>query len=120
MSRAVARAMQEVVVYLAHVAALFRPGVRIQPFRIHPGRVGSLQGWDDDDFRLLVEEGRRQLDRQRTDLDRIQTRAQLLFTTAGVLLASSTSATGRCHPEEPLTGESESRARGNRAGDRRG
>jgi cytochrome c oxidase subunit IV len=97
MSRALARAMQEVVVYLAHVAALFRPGVRVQPFRIHPGRVGSLQGWGDGDFRLLVEEGRRQLDRQRIDLDRIQTRSQLLFTTAGVLIALLVSESGVVH-----------------------
>jgi hypothetical protein len=87
MSRALARAMQEVVVYLAHVVALFRPGMRVRQFQVHPGGVGSLEGWGDDDFRLLVEEGRRQLDRQRTDLDRIQARSQLLFTTAGVLLA---------------------------------
>lgn len=94
MSEALARAMREVVVYLAHVAALFLPGVRVRQFQVHPGGVGSLEGWGDDDFRLLVEEGRRQLDRQRTDLDRIQTRSQLLFTTAGVLLALLVSESG--------------------------
>ena len=97
MSWPLARPLQEVAVYLAHVGALFRPGVRVRPFRVHPGAVGSLEGWSDDDFQLLVEEGRRQLDRQRTDLDRLQSRSQLLFTTAVALLALLVSESGVVH-----------------------
>src|SRR6266498_1771096 len=86
MRRAFAVAEQEVNVYLAHVAALFVPGVRVRSLPVHPGKVGTLSEWSEAELVLLVEEGRRQLDRQRADLDRVQARSQLLFTTAAALL----------------------------------
>jgi hypothetical protein len=78
---------EEAVVYLLHVGALFRPGASVRSFAVQSDKVGPLEGWDDADLKLLIEEGRRQFDRQRADLDRIQTRSQWLFTAAGALLA---------------------------------
>lgn len=76
----------EAKVYLQHVLVLFWPGGNPGQFAVHPGVPGHLGEWSDDDLRLLVEEGRRQLDRQHSDLERIQNRAQFLFTiTAGLL-----------------------------------
>jgi hypothetical protein len=86
MKQAFGRWWAETAVYLAHVAALARPGARVRGFAVHPFQAGALQGWQASDLCLLVEEGRRQVDRQRADLDRVQARSQLLFTVAGVLL----------------------------------
>ncbi len=82
MKQAVGRWWAETAVYLAHVAALARPGARVRGFAVHPFQAGALHGWQASDLCLLVEEGRRQVDRQRADLDRIQARSQLLFTVA--------------------------------------
>lgn len=38
-----------------------------------------MTDWSNEERRLLIDEGRRQLDRQRDDLERIRTRAQVLF-----------------------------------------
>jgi hypothetical protein len=76
----------EFKVYLLHVAALFRPSTAVPAFDVHPGQPGDLSGWSDDDHQLLITEGRRQLDRQIADLERIRSRCQFLFTTALGLL----------------------------------
>ncbi len=57
MRRAFAVAEQEVNVYLAHVAALFVPGVRVRSLPVHPGKVGTLSEWSEAELVLLVEEG---------------------------------------------------------------
>jgi len=54
----------------------------VPAFEVHPGQPGDLGGWSDDDHQLLITEGRRQLDRQIADLERIRSRCQFLFTTA--------------------------------------
>lgn len=40
-------------------------------------KPGAMTGWEDVDHELLIEEGRRQVDRQHDDLERIRTRAQV-------------------------------------------
>lgn len=79
--------LKEVSVYFRHVGALLLPGVDAGEFTVHRTEPADVSEWEPDELRLLVEEGRKQLDRQRTEQERVQTRAQYLFTTAAALLA---------------------------------
>jgi hypothetical protein len=76
----------EAVMYLRHVWGLVIPGVRVRVVPVHNIQPTSLDDWRDDALRLLVDEGRRQLDRQSARFDRVRTNAQFLFTTALALL----------------------------------
>jgi hypothetical protein len=76
----------EIKVYLLHVVALFRPSTDVPAFEVHQGQVGDISGWSRDDHEMLIAEGRRQLDRQIADLERIRSRCQFLFTTVLGLL----------------------------------
>ena len=71
----------EARVYVWHCAAIFRPGSDVPVFA-HPvlfdGDLGGMK--DDDDLRMIIDEGRRQLDRQMADLDRIRSRGVTLVT----------------------------------------
>lgn len=88
------RGWQEASVYLRHVLVLLWPGGDPGGFTVHPSGPGDVAGWSEDSLRLLVEEGRRQLDRQRSDFDSTQGRAQFLFTAAVALLAVFSSQVG--------------------------
>lgn len=76
----------EIKVYLQHVAALFRPSIAVVAFEVHKSEPGDVSGWSDDDMELLIAEGRRQIDRQVADLERVRSRSQFLFTTVLGLL----------------------------------
>jgi hypothetical protein len=78
---------QEARIYLRHVLALFLPGIYVPVFEAYRIEPSPLDGWQDQDFNLLIDEGRRQLDVQREELERVRARGQFLFTTAGALLA---------------------------------
>ncbi len=67
-------------VYLAHVLALVRPGVEVPSFSAHQIQARPLTGWGNDELQLMIDEGRRQSDRQLADLEQIRGRAQWLFT----------------------------------------
>jgi hypothetical protein len=67
-------------IYLAHVLALIRPGVEVPTFCAHQIPAQALTGWAEDELQLLIDEGRRQSDRQLADLEQIRGRAQWLFT----------------------------------------
>ena len=48
--------------------------------KVHPGLIGSgIDGWDDDDQQLAIEEGKRQLDAQIAQLQQIMRRASVLL-----------------------------------------
>jgi hypothetical protein len=79
-------------VYLAHVLALIRPGVEVPTFYAHQIQAQPLTGWADDELQLLIDEGRRQSDRQLADLEQIRGRAQWLFT-VGVPIVTAIAAT---------------------------
>jgi hypothetical protein len=66
-------------VYLYHIAALFFLSRQRAVHSSDSNEPGTLQNWSDDDLRLLVDEGRRQVDRQTNDLERIRLRAQVLL-----------------------------------------
>jgi hypothetical protein len=74
-------------VYFAHVRGLLAPGEEIAVFAAHQLEPRSLEKWDDNDLEQMVEEGRRQLDRQLSVLAEIRGRAQWLFTVGSAVTA---------------------------------
>jgi hypothetical protein len=76
----------EAAMYLRHIRGLALPGIKVETIVIHPTEPASLDGWGDDALHIIVDEARRQIDRQSERFDRIRTTAQLLFTTALALL----------------------------------
>lgn len=79
---------REWVVYLRHVLALFWPGANPGQFVAHRGTPGDVTPWDSEAVTVLIDEGRRQVDRQRAELDRVQGRAQFTFTVAATVLVA--------------------------------
>ncbi|GLL05099.1 hypothetical protein [Dactylosporangium matsuzakiense] len=76
----------EIPAYLRFVLAVVSPGRPVPQFDAHTMPPAPIDAWSDDEKKLLIEEGRRQLDRQATDFGQLQTRAQILLTT-GIAIA---------------------------------
>jgi hypothetical protein len=74
--------------YLAHLRGLW-PGAKVPSFQVHPSEPSDITGWGSEDYQVLIDEGRRQLDAQRDQAEQIRGRAQFLFTTAIGLAALS-------------------------------
>lgn len=79
---------REWAVYLRHVLALFLPGANPGQFVAHRGTPGDVTPWGPVSVAVLIDEGRRQVDRQRAELDRVQGRAQFTFTVAVTVLVA--------------------------------
>jgi hypothetical protein len=78
--RAAAEALpSEAKVFLQHILGLW-PGKRVPVFRVHEAEPGDVTNWATEDLGLLIDEGRRQLDRQGRDLEQIRGRAQYVLT----------------------------------------
>jgi hypothetical protein len=77
-------------IYLAHVLALIRPGAEVPTFRAHQIQAQPLTGWAEGDLQLMIDEGRRQSDRQLADLEQIRGRAQWLFTVGAAIVTAVT------------------------------
>ena len=73
------RLLEESGIYARHVLALFWPNKKAPAIEADHNQAGDVSDWPDKDLELLVEEGRRQLDRQHDDLERIRGRAQVLL-----------------------------------------
>lgn len=77
-------------VYLSLVLSLVVPG--FDPYEFAEEQEGEAQDpgeltdWEAAELELLIQEGRRQLDRQAANLDRLRGRAQWLFTVGLALL----------------------------------
>jgi hypothetical protein len=69
----------EFAVYARHVVALFWPNKAAPSLVADENEPGEMDGWDEDELRILIDEGRRQLDRQHEDLERIRGRSQVLL-----------------------------------------
>lgn len=67
-------------IYFAHVVALLAPGVETPQHDAHQIQPQPLEDWSRLDRKLMIEEGRRQADRQLSDLKEVRGRAQWLFT----------------------------------------
>lgn len=76
----------EALMYWRHLWGLALPGIWVKTVNVHPNEPKSLDKWDEPSLQLVIDEGRRQLDRQGQRFDRIRTTAQLLFTTSLALL----------------------------------
>ncbi|MFE7854045.1 hypothetical protein [Streptomyces sp. NPDC057403] len=68
----------EARLYLHYCATLLHPGRTLPTFADPAPYTGNLDHFQEEDLALLIEEGRRQLDRQAADLDRIRNRAGAL------------------------------------------
>jgi hypothetical protein len=73
--------------YVHLVGGLIRPGAKIPVFNAHPIEPHDVVKWPEADQHLIIEEGRRQVDRQFADLERIRARSQTLLT-LGLALAA--------------------------------
>lgn len=76
----------EIGMYFREILGLIRPGHPIPVFDEKDHPEGDLAGWGDHDFKLLIEEGRRQIDSQTVRLEALRTRAQIILTTATAVL----------------------------------
>jgi hypothetical protein len=75
-------------IYVAHVVGLLAPGLEPPVHRVHQIEPSPLDSWDCDELDLMIDEGRRQADRQMTDFDRIGGRAQWLFTVGAAMVVT--------------------------------
>jgi hypothetical protein len=75
-------------VYLVHVLALIWPGAKVPTLGAHEMQAQPLAGWSGAELQLMIDEGRRQADRQLAHLEQIRGRAQWLFT-VGVPLVTA-------------------------------
>jgi hypothetical protein len=70
----------EARVYAYYVLAIFRPGIEVPTFGQPRDFTDSLDDLTDDDHKIIIEEGRRQLDRQLADLEKNKSRAATMLT----------------------------------------
>ncbi len=89
-------------IYLEHVLGLIAPGSAVPTFPADQLKPQSLDAWTNDDLGHMIEEGRRQSDRQQADLERIRSRAQWLFTVAAGALAALGAGLVSSKPSVPL------------------
>jgi hypothetical protein len=75
-------------IYAQHVLALFRPGRGAPVHEADKNVAGDITGWSDAQVKTLIDEGRRQIDRQNDDLERVRGRAQVTLT-LGLALAGA-------------------------------
>jgi acyl dehydratase len=76
-------------IYLLHVLGLLAPGKTIPVYHVFPIKAADLgENWETEDLKLMIEEGRRQFDRQWHHLDVIRGRAQWLFTVTVAVTAA--------------------------------
>ncbi|WP_406377126.1 hypothetical protein [Streptomyces sp. NBC_00197] len=78
----------EARLYLIYCAALLHPGRPVPTFSQGAPITIDLDIHSDEDFAVIIEEGRRQIDRQMADLERIRNRAGALATVALALTAA--------------------------------
>ncbi|WP_406465069.1 hypothetical protein OH768_53945 [Streptomyces sp. NBC_01622] len=78
----------EARLYLVYCAALLHPGRSVPTFAQASPVTIDLDTDTDDEYALLIEEGRRQIDRQMADLERIRNRAGALATISLALTAA--------------------------------
>lgn len=75
-------------VYLLHAGSLLVPGHELPGFAADQLRPGDISKWTAEELSILIDEGRRQSDRQHADLQDIRGRSQWLFTVAVAALAA--------------------------------
>jgi len=94
----------EARVYAYYVFAVFRPGIEVPTFGEPEDFTDSLDGLTDEDRKIVVEEGRRQLDRQLADLEKNKSRAATMLTVGLVELGVLAAGANRTFAYGPWTG----------------
>lgn len=92
----------EARLYLIYALALLRPGVRVPTFASPRLFARSISHLCADDLKVLVEEGRRALDQQETDLERIRSRSVNLLTIGLAEVAALSALAPRAFTHGPL------------------
>jgi hypothetical protein len=98
---AVGRFRHGQLIYGLHVLAVLMPGEAVRVFRAHQIKAVALDGWSGEELDLMVEEGRRQLDRQLSDLERIRGRSQWLFSIGAAVTVAVAGALAGDEPNAP-------------------
>jgi hypothetical protein len=89
-------------VYLWYVFAILRPGIEVPTFDAPRSFDGNIERLAENEQRLVIDEGRRQLDRQLTDLDRVKSQAGTLLTISLAELAVLSASAQRAYSQGPL------------------
>lgn len=74
-------------IYLSHCLALLVPMAKPPRITAHTREPGDTSDWPEDGSSMLLEEGRRQIESQRSDLENLKSRCQFLLTIGIVTLA---------------------------------
>jgi hypothetical protein len=94
----------EARLYLVYAVSPLRPGVEMPTFREpRPFKWDLDSQLTVDDLKVIVDEGRRQIDRQLADLERLRGRAGALVTLCLVELAALSAGASRIFGSAPLT-----------------
>jgi len=86
------------MVFAMHVLGLIAPGLTIPVLSAHQISPQPLDDWSEEDLKHMVDEGRRQVDRQLSDLVHIRSRAQWLFTVGAAVTVALAGAFTRAEP----------------------
>lgn len=97
---AVDRWKQGAHIYMDHIACLIVPSRLPDQFDLNQPAPAPLSNMTDDDLKVVIEEGRRQIDKQASDLHYIRTRAQWLLT---IMIAASAALTNATLANSPNT-----------------
>jgi hypothetical protein len=92
----------EARLYLIYALALLRPGVRVPTFESPQLFTKPINHLSADDLKVLVEESRRALDQQETDLERIRSRSVNLLTIGLAEVAAVSALAPRAFTHGPL------------------
>jgi hypothetical protein len=85
-------------IYSRHILGLLLPGKKVAVPVVHQMKPDPLEKWEEQDLKLMIEEGRRQLDRQFSDLEHTRSRAQWVFTVGAAVTASLAGALVKARP----------------------
>jgi hypothetical protein len=94
----------EARVYGYYVLAVFRPGAEVPTFAQPKDFTDSLDALPEDDRKIVIEEGRRQLDRQLADLEKNKSRAATMLTVGLAEVAVLAAGANRAFTQGPWTG----------------
>ena len=89
-------------IYLVHVLSLLAPGKKVPSFSADPLKPEDVSAWEPEELKLLIEEGRRQADRQQADFHNLRGRAQWLFTVGVAALGALGVGLARATPDTPV------------------
>ena len=78
----------EIRLFLGYVLVTFSPGGKVPSHPQEPWQMGAMIGWSDVEHRFLIDEARREIDRQQVEKRDARARAQIVLTTTLVLGAA--------------------------------